>query len=65
MADLKNYPNSQKGSKQQVENYRPVAGLCSASKTTNRLSVLNGKIPLDWLNSTIDTFKVKCKNLML
>ena len=27
---------------------------------TNRLSILNGKIPLDWLNSSIDSFKVKC-----
>ena len=30
---------------------------------TNLLSVLNGKIPLEWLNSTGDTFKVKCKKL--
>ena len=28
---------------------------------TNRLSVLNGKISLEWLNSTGDTFKVKCR----
>ena len=32
---------------------------------TNRLSVLNGKIPLDWLNNRLDSFKVKCKKLLL
>ena len=30
---------------------------------TNSLSVLNGKIPLEWLNSSLDSLKVKCKNL--
>ena len=27
---------------------------------TNRLSALNGKITLDWLNSSQDSFKIKC-----
>ena len=35
------------------------------NKLTNRLAILNGKIPLDWLNDSIDTFKFKCKELML
>ena len=32
---------------------------------TNRLSILNGRIPLTWLNTTLDTFKVRCKKLFL
>ena len=32
---------------------------------TNRLPVINNKIPLNWLNMTIDTYKVKCKKLFL
>ena len=32
---------------------------------TNRLHILNGKIPLSWLNLTLSTFKVKCKQLLL
>ena len=31
----------------------------------NRLSVLNGKIPLSWLNSSLESFKIKCKGLLL
>ena len=31
----------------------------------NRLSALNGKIPLDWLRSSLDTFKIKVKRLFL
>ena len=31
----------------------------------NRLSVLNGRIPLGWLNGSLESFKVKCKNLLL
>ena len=31
----------------------------------NRLSILNGLIPLLWLNNTLDTFKVKCKKMFL
>ena len=27
----------------------------------NRVSVVNGKIPLSWFNLTIDTYKIKCK----
>ena len=32
---------------------------------SNRLTTLNKKIPLKWLNLSIDTFKVKCKTLFL
>ena len=28
---------------------------------TNRLSALNGKIPLDWLNGSLDSLKIKVK----
>ena len=31
----------------------------------NRLSILNGRIPLSWLNATLSTYKVKCKKLFL
>ena len=31
----------------------------------NRLHVLNDKIPLVWLNLSIDTYKIKCKALLL
>ena len=31
----------------------------------NRLSILNGKIPLGWLNCSLESFKVKCKGLLL
>ena len=31
----------------------------------NRLKIINGKILYDWLNLSWDTFKVKCKNLLL
>ena len=31
----------------------------------NRFYILNGKIPLQWLNSKIETFKIKCKKLLL
>ena len=29
---------------------------------SNRFKALNRQIPLEWLNNSIDTFKVKCKN---
>ena len=32
---------------------------------TNRFSILNGCIPLNWLNTTLDTFEVRCKKLFL
>ena len=32
---------------------------------TNRLSTLNGKIPPAWLNNSIDSFKIKWKELLL
>ena len=31
----------------------------------NRLSGLNSKIPLDWLNGSLDSFKVKAEKLLL
>ena len=31
----------------------------------NRFSVLNGKIPLTWLNYSIDKFKIHIKKLLL
>ena len=31
----------------------------------NRLVVINGKIPYDWLNLTWNSFKIKCKRLLL
>ena len=31
----------------------------------NRLSALISKIPLDWLNGSLDSFKVKAKKLLL
>ena len=45
------HPNSfiKKGSKHQIENYRPVAGLCSASKIFERL-ILNRIHDLETLN---------------
>ena len=32
---------------------------------TNRLSALNGKIPLDWLNGSLDSFKIKSERLLM
>ena len=32
---------------------------------SNQLWYLNGKIKLDWLNLTINSFKIKCKKLFL
>ena len=31
----------------------------------NRLSILNDRIPLDWLNLSYESYKVKCKNEFL
>ena len=31
----------------------------------NRLNTVNGKIPCDWLNLTIDSFEIKCKTAFL
>ena len=31
----------------------------------NRFSILNGLIPLQWLNVSMDSFKVLCKKLLL
>ena len=31
----------------------------------NRLSILNSRIPLSWLNATLSMYKVKCKKLFL
>ena len=35
------------------------------NQLSNRLSHLNGKINLDWLNYSFPTFKIKCKKLFL
>ena len=32
---------------------------------TNRLSILNGKIPFVWLNESMTSFKLNCKRLFL
>ena len=32
---------------------------------SNRLSTINEKIPLTWLNLSMETYKIKCKNLFL
>ena len=32
---------------------------------SNRFTLLNGKIPLDWLNESEDSFKIKCKQKFL
>ena len=32
---------------------------------TNRFHILNGLIPLSWLNFSLSTFKIKCKRLLL
>ncbi len=31
----------------------------------NRLTILNGKVKLDWMNLSYDAYKLKCKNLFL
>ena len=31
----------------------------------NRLQVINNKIPLNWLNMSVDTYKIKCKEIFL
>ena len=31
----------------------------------NRLHTINGIIPLEWLNLSIESFKVRCKRLLL
>ena len=37
MARIKDYPGSQKGDQQMIENYRPVDNLCSVSKIFEKL----------------------------
>ena len=37
----------------------------SLNTLANRLSILNGQIPLQWLTATLDTFKECCKKLFL
>ena len=32
---------------------------------SNRLSILNNKIELAWLNQSLSAFKIKCKKLLL
>ena len=36
-----------------------------ANKLVNRLSILNNKIKMDWMNLGLDSFKIKCKALLL
>jgi hypothetical protein len=36
-----------------------------ANALSNRLDVINGKIPLDWLNLILNSLKIKCKKLFL
>ena len=45
-----------------VKSNRTRVGLNSLAK---RLHILNGIIPLEWLNLSIETFKVRCKKLLL
>ena len=45
-----------------VKSNRTRVGLNSLA---NRLHILNGIIPLEWLNLSIETFKVRCKKLLL
>ena len=42
-------------------NVRKVGINCLA----NRLTVINNKIPLDWLNLSLNTYKINCKKLFL
>jgi hypothetical protein len=39
-----------------------VVSKIGSNASSNRLYVMNGKIPLDWLNLSLDSFKIKCKN---
>ena len=41
--------------------------VCKIGKNTmtNRLNLLNNKITYDWLNLSIETYKIKCKELFL
>ena len=32
---------------------------------SNRLTIINNKINLDWLNLSVDSYKVKCKRLFM
>ena len=52
MANRKNNSNSQKGNKNKVENYRPVASLCSTSKIFERLILnkINNLVKLNAIN---------------
>ena len=35
------------------------------NRLSNRLYVLNKAIPLNWLNDSLSTYKIKCKKLLL
>ena len=41
--------------------YRNIVILMSIYILTNRLSLINGLIPLDWLNKSLESFKFMCK----
>ena len=45
-----------------LKNNRLIVGMNTIS---NRFYHLNGKINLDWLNMSYDTYKIKCKNKFL
>ena len=51
MVNFKNNSNSQKGPKQNIENYRPIANLCSATKIFEKLILLRLQ-KLETLNNT-------------
>jgi hypothetical protein len=46
---------------QTIKMHRPKIG---ANGLSNRPYVLNGKIPLDWLNLSLDSFNIKCKKIV-
>ena len=35
------------------------------NKLVNRLTILDNKIEMEWMNMGLDSFKVKCKELLL
>ena len=40
-------------------------GKVGLNALANKLSVLNGKIPLNWLRLNLDSFKIKFKTALL
>ena len=60
--NLQQYFNSRNEKVQifNVSNYKVGQNLI-----VNRFRSLNNKIDFNWLNESLDSFKVKCKNLLL